>query len=182
MRSTRRHVGCSVITVVTGTLEGLFSFDSHALAYRLAVLAVAFLIALPVGWDRERATRAVGLRTFPLVAVASAAYVVVARAVAEDGSDAQSRVIAGLITGIGFLGGGAIVKVGGRVRGTATAASIWSTAAIGAAVAYERLDVAVLLSAINFVALRLLRPFKKMVNASHRRAGDDAPSSEIAED
>lgn len=149
----------------------LFHFDLGTTAVHLTTLVLAFVITLPVGWDRERATRAVGLRTFPLVAVGAAAYVVVARSALGSDANAQSRIIQGLITGIGFLGGGAILKTSDRVRGTATAASIWSTAAIGAAVAYERLEIAILLSAINFVALRMLGPLRRL--AGNERAGSD---------
>jgi putative Mg2+ transporter-C (MgtC) family protein len=158
---------------VSDVFGDLFAFDWRTVLLHLAVLVLALLIALPVGWDRERATRAVGLRTFPLVAVGSAAYVMIARTALTPDADAQSRIIQGLITGIGFLGGGAIIKTSDRVRGTATAASIWSTAAIGAAVAYEHLEIALLLSAINFIALRLLRPFKKLVGGRGERAGSE---------
>ncbi|HJL14238.1 MAG TPA: MgtC/SapB family protein [Sandaracinaceae bacterium LLY-WYZ-13_1] len=149
----------------TRLFELFGNLEAAAIVMNLAVIAAAFVLALPVGWDREKATRAMGLRTFPLVAVASAGFVLVGRSVlGSDANGAHARIIQGLATGIGFLGGGAILKNEDRVKGTATAASIWSTAAIGAAVAYGRPDVALLLSAINFVALRVMRPFKRMVN------------------
>lgn len=65
-----------------------------------------------------------GLRTFPLVAVASCGYVLVALSVSGESDEAQARIIQGLMSGIGFIGGGAILKEGANVRGTATAASI----------------------------------------------------------
>jgi putative Mg2+ transporter-C (MgtC) family protein len=64
------------------------------------------------------------------------------------------------ITGIGFIGGGAILKDRGNVQGIATAASIWNTGAIGAAVAYGRYEIALVLSVINFATLRFMNPFK----------------------
>ena len=73
---------------------------------------------------------------------------------------AESRVLQGLITGIGFIGGGAILKSKGTIHGTATAASIWNTGLIGMAVAFGRYEVALLMSAINFVTLRYVRRFK----------------------
>lgn len=75
-------------------------------------------------------------------------------------TDAEARVLQGLITGIGFIGGGAILKSGGSVTGTATAASIWNMGLIGIAVAFNRFEVAVLMSIINFVTLRYVRRFK----------------------
>ncbi len=64
------------------------------------------------------------------------------------------------MTGIGFIGGGAILKHGASVRGTATAASVWNTGAIGAAVAFRRYEIAVILSLINFLTFRFLTEFK----------------------
>ncbi len=137
------------------------SFDWQQLLVYLAQIAGAFLLVLPVGWEREKATRIMGLRTFPLVSVASCAYVLIAVSVVGPHEDAQSRIIQGLMTGIGFIGGGAILKDGDTVRGTATAASVWMVGAIGAAVAYERYEIAVVISLITFLTLRLLTPFKQ---------------------
>ena len=66
----------------------------------------------------------------------------------------------GLITGIGFVGGGAILRDGDTVKGTATAASIWNAGVIGAAVATGRYEVAVILALLNFLTLRALLPLK----------------------
>ena len=82
-------------------------------------IAIAYLVALPVGWDREHHERSAGLRTFPLVCVASCAL---AAATGTIGTAEQSRVVQGLIGGIGFIGGGTILKSGMTVHGTATAA------------------------------------------------------------
>ena len=60
-------------------------------------------------------------------------------------TDAEARVLQGLITGIGFIGGGAILKSGGTVTGTATAASIWNMGLIGIAVAFDRYEIAALM-------------------------------------
>lgn len=122
----------------------------------LLKMAGTFLLILPIAWDRERSTRIMGLRTFSLVAVASCGYVLVANQVAGTAPDAHARILQGLMTGIGFIGGGAILKEGANVRGTATAASIWMTGALGAAVGYSEIEIAVLMSAFNFLALRLL--------------------------
>lgn len=94
-------------------------------------LALAFLLAFPIGWERERAARGAGVRTFPLVSLTSCGFVLVALSVLGRDPDAQSRVFQGLIPGIGFLGAGVIVREGVSVRGLTTAASIWITAAIG---------------------------------------------------
>jgi putative Mg2+ transporter-C (MgtC) family protein len=135
--------------------------EFSALLKNLGAIAIAFLLALPVGWDRERSERSAGLRTFPLVAMASCGYILIAAPILAGHPEGQARVIEGLITGIGFIGGGAILKGDGAVRGTATAASIWNTGAIGAAVAFQRYEVAILLAVVNFAALRWLARLKE---------------------
>ena len=105
---------------------------------RLVQLAIAFLLALPIAWDREHKERSAGLRTFTLVAVSTCGFLMAARSSLGPSVDAESRVWQGLLTGIGFIGSGAILKTDGTVHGTATAASIWNTAAVGAAVAYGK--------------------------------------------
>ena len=77
-----------------------------------------------------------------------------------DSSEAESRILQGLITGIGFIGRGAILKSGGTVRGTATAASIWTTGIIGIAVAFDRFEVASLVALTTFVTMRCVRQLK----------------------
>ena len=131
-------------------------------------LSLAFALALPIGWDREREVRSAGLRTFPLVAIASCAYVLLGRDIlADDAGDAMARVLYGLMTGIGFIGGGAILKGHGVVLGTATAAAIWSTGALGAAVAFHRYDIAATLTLFTFVTLRLITPLKTLASNAH---------------
>lgn len=146
------------------------SIDWSLVLSHLGRLAVAYALALPIAWDREAHHRGAGLRTFPLVAVASCGYLLVGRDLLE-GSDAQARLLYGLMTGMGFIGGGSILKEGGTVHGTATAASIWNTGAIGAAVAWDRPEIAVVLSAINFATLRFVRPLKSLARRPPPGAG-----------
>lgn len=139
----------------------LLSLDLQSFTTNVIKLIAAFLLTLPVAWDREIESRSMGLRTFPLVAMASCAFILVAGSVIGiDNDNAQARLIQGLMTGIGFIGGGAILKDGGTVRGTATAASIWGTGAIGAAVAYGRLEIGIIVSLFTFLLLRGLSPVK----------------------
>lgn len=142
------------------------SIDPSQVVSHLVRLGLAFLFALPIAWDREQEERSLGLRTFPLVAMASAGYIMIAQTVFGYQAPEQARVIQGLMTGIGFLGGGAIVKKGFSVRGTATAASIWSTAAVGASVAYGRYEIALTLTVANFVTLRWLGALKPVVRSN----------------
>lgn len=141
-----------------------FSWD--ALLHHGLRVALAFALALPTAWERERATQIMGLRTLPLVAVACCAYILVGNHVAGADPRAQSRLLSGLVAGIGFIGGGAILKGNDEVRGTATAASILSTGVVGAAVAYGLLEIAVLVSAITLATLLVLRPVQRRMDAS----------------
>lgn len=146
-------------------LEPLLTTDWRDVLSAIVILAIAFVVALPIAWDRERVNRTAGLRTFPLVSTASAGFVMVGReALGGLDGDGQAHIIRGLMSGLGFLGAGVIIQASNdRVRGTATAVSLWSTAAIGAAVAYGRLEIAVVLVAINLVGLRLMRPVKRSI-------------------
>jgi len=145
----------------------VFDISWEGIAHHLVKLLISFLFALPLGYDRETSDKGLGLRTFPLVAMTSCGFILMANAVLSS-DDARSRIIQGLITGIGFLGGGAIVKQGVDVRGTATAAGIWTTAAIGAAVAYSRYEIAISLAVVTFLTLRYLPALKKVGDESPR--------------
>lgn len=134
-----------------------FDFDWTLVLRHLRELVLAYLFAIPIAWDRETHARTAGLRTFPLVAVAACGYMLIGYQVL-DSTDAEARVIQGLMTGMGFIGGGAILKYGGKVQGTATAASLWATGAIGLAVASRRLEIAFLISVVTFLTLRFLKP------------------------
>lgn len=142
----------------------------------LLKLLGAYALALPIGWEREHRERSMGLRTFPLVALASAGYLVIAEELFRPDTGAQARVLQGLITGIGFIGAGAILKIrkAETVYGTATAASVWATGAVGAAMAYGRLEIAVIISAITFATLRWITPLEKEVEEQAGSDDDDA--------
>jgi putative Mg2+ transporter-C (MgtC) family protein len=145
-------------------LNDLINVPWMSLLTLLLKLLLAFVLALPIAWEREHSTRLMGLRTFPIVAVASCAYVLVGEAVIADSGDARARLIQGLMSGIGFIGGGAILKEGTTVRGTATAASVWTTGAVGAAVAFGRYEIAIVTIAINFFVLKWFTLLKDEVD------------------
>jgi putative Mg2+ transporter-C (MgtC) family protein len=143
--------------------------DWHVFGVIAGKVTLAYLLALPIGLEREHVQHSVGLRTFPLVAMASCGYVLLAGMVADPGTEAaRSRIIQGLTTGIGFIGGGAIMRGRGNVHGTATAASIWNTGVIGAAVAGSHFEIAIILSLINLITLHLLVPVKERAQAGHK--------------
>ena len=138
-----------------------FSF-SYLLALSIRI-GIAYALTIVIGAERARDAHSAGLRTFPLVAIASCAYVLLTIAVFGPSSDAGSRMLAGLVTAVGFVGGGAIIKDEQRVRGTATAAGIWTTSAIGAACGYGQFEIAVVVAIVTYVTLRALRRFEPTV-------------------
>jgi putative Mg2+ transporter-C (MgtC) family protein len=106
-------------------------------------VTIAMILGALIGYQREQSGKPAGLRTHILVAMGSAMFVIAAT---ESGmsSDGVSRVIQGIITGIGFIGAGAILKLGQdrAVYGLTTSAGIWATAAAGVAVGLGLLGLA----------------------------------------
>ena len=143
----------------------------------LAQLAITYSLMLLIGWEREREAHSAGLRTFPLVGIASCGYLLILGD--QPDAAAQSRVLQGLITGIGFIGGGAILKEGTTVRGTATAASVWNAGVIGASVAMQHYSIAITLALLNLFTLRALLPIKHRIEegADLRSSREVEPSS-----
>jgi len=147
-----------------------FAVDWQAVWHDVSRLLFAYLCALPVGWYREKEAHSIGVRTFPLVAMASCGYVMLAMPAYHNSIEAQSRVIQGMVAGIGFIGGGAIMRAKGSIHGTATAASIWNTGVVGAAVAEDRFVVAMALALMNLFALRVLLPWKLKLDERREEA------------
>lgn len=135
--------------------------DKLQIVNHLLALGAAFALAMPIGWDREQRARSAGLRTFPLVALASCGFVQASEGLLVHSPDGMSKVIEGVITGIGFIGGGAILKQGTSVQGTATAASLWATGAIGVSVGLGQYDVAATIAVLTFLTLSLLTKIKE---------------------
>ena len=119
----------------------------------LVHLLVAFVLALPIGWNRARAEQGAGLRTFPLVSMASCGFVQTSVSHLGDGVANQASIMQGVITGVGFMGAGAIIREGTVTVGHATAASIWVVGIIGAAVGYGYYDIRLILAAANLAVL-----------------------------
>ena len=148
-----------------GMIEQIFDSNSFNVWPHLVALGIAYLLALPIGWNREREERSAGLRTFPLVAIATCGFIQAAESITSSSPEAMARIVEGLITGMGFIGGGAILRLKDSVKGTATAASLWTTGAIGVSVGLGSYDVAVMLSAVTVVTLWFLSPIKKLVES-----------------
>ena len=144
----------------------LETIDFTVILWNFVRLLIAFLLAMPIAWEREQATRIMGLRTFPLVSLGACAYILIGEAAIGESPDARARLIQGLVSGLGFIGGGAILKNGSEpgVRGTATAASVWTTGATGTAVGFAQYEIAIVTVVLNFTVLWWLSSIKQKLN------------------
>jgi putative Mg2+ transporter-C (MgtC) family protein len=145
----------------------------HALDFLDTVvsLTVAFILGTLIGTERQYRQRNAGLRTNALVAVAAASFVDLAMNL--GGPDGAVRVIAYVVSGIGFLGAGVIMKEGMNVRGLNTAATLWCSAAVGACAGADLVAQAALLTLFTVAGNTLLRP---LVNAINRIPFDEQAS------
>src|SRR6266446_6669983 len=130
--------------------------DSKQLAHVIIRLVAATLFGAIVGIQRERTRKPAGLRTHILVSLATAVFVI-ACSNAGMSSDGLSRVIQGIVTGIGFIGAGSILKLSEQheIRGLTTAASVWMTAAIGITVGLGSLGIAIMVTILALIILAL---------------------------
>jgi putative Mg2+ transporter-C (MgtC) family protein len=138
--------------------------SDHPIVHAVSRLALAFLLVLPLGWEREQRSRSAGLRTYPLVSVCVCGFLLLAQQRA-GGAGEQADVFYGVLSGIGFVGSGVVLKSPSGAAGMTTAVSLWVTGAIGAGVAYELPLISTALSILIVLALsapsvlrRLRRP------------------------
>lgn len=130
--------------------------DRTHLALVVVRLFVATLLGAIVGFQRERSKKPAGLRTHMLVSLGTAIVVSACTAVGMT-SDGLSRVMQGIVTGIGFVGAGSILKLSQerRIKGLTTAAGLWITAAIGIAAGIGAIGLAVIATIFAVIVLAL---------------------------
>lgn len=143
----------------------MFEINIDQLITSLTQLGIAFLLPMLTAWDRESESQTAGLRTFPLVSMAACAFTLLAVTMFSN-EDGQAKIISGIITGIGFIGGGAILKDKSDVTGISTAAAIWSTGAVGIAVGLQRLEIAIALSFMTLVVFKVVGRMKDKVECN----------------
>ena len=144
-------------------MQFIKTFQPHDFLDTLVSLFVAFVLGTLIGAERQYRQRSAGLRTNVLVSVGAAAFVDLANHLA--GADGSVRVIAYVVSGIGFLGAGAIMKEGMNVRGLNTAATLWASAAVGSCAGADMVAQSVALTVFVLAGNTLLRP---LVNAIDR--------------
>lgn len=138
--------------------------DIERLTHVALRLIFAALLGGLLGYERERSGKAAGLRTHMLVSVGAAFFILVPHLEGVADTD-MARVVQGIVTGVGFLGAGTILKLASehQVKGLTTAAGIWLTAAVGVAVGFGRLGTATLAAILAFAILGLLQRFERVV-------------------
>ncbi len=129
--------------------------DGRQLITIIIRLVAAALLGGAVGFERETAGKAAGLRTHILVTTGTTVFVLGCLGAGME-SDALSRVIQGIVTGIGFVGAGSILKKESEqtIQGVTTSASIWMAAAIGVTIGLGGLGLALMATALSLIVLR----------------------------
>ena len=134
----------------------MVTFHSYDFLDTLLSLATAFVLGTLIGAERQYRQRTAGLRTNVLVAIGACQFVDMAMHL--SGPEGAVRVIAYVVSGIGFLGAGVIMKDGANIRGLNTAATLWCSAAVGACAGADLIAQAVLLTVFVLAGNTMLRP------------------------
>lgn len=150
----------------------------------LARLALAFSLGGVIGWEREYEEKPAGLRTFILVSTGAALFVLAtlemvdtARGWTDVGPVRVDpvRIVSSIAQGIGFLGAGTIIVTRGSVLGLTTAAAIWATSAVGALSGLGLWRIALVGTALTFIALQVLGPLTPYIGRQRSEQGPPAP-------
>ena len=134
-------------------------FDSFAFIYDILLPCIlALIFGGLIGFQREKAERPAGLRTHALVCLGSTVFTLISYLGFSSLYDVDpSRIAAGIVTGIGFIGAGVIFRQGPLVRGVTTAASIWVVASVGMALGTKLYYLALLVTVLGFITLSILK-------------------------
>src|SRR5919205_880738 len=138
--------------------------DARRLTHVLIRLVAATVLGEIIGAQRQRAGKPAGLRTHMMVTTGTAVFVLACSGVGMS-QDALSRVIQGVVTGIGFIGAGSILKLDRErdIQGLTTAAGVWMTAAVGVAAGLGSLGVAIISTAFAVIILSLAKRFEPRI-------------------
>jgi putative Mg2+ transporter-C (MgtC) family protein len=147
-------------------------YDVIPMPWSAVLLVVcAIICGLLIGIEREVRDKPAGLRTQTLICFGSTVFTIVSILMASDGNADRSRIAAQIVTGVGFLGAGAIIRHRGEVIGLTTAATIWAVAAVGMIIGSGYAAAGIALTVVVLALQTLLRPFEKhhSSNDSHGR-------------
>ena len=142
-------------------------------------LLTAAVLGGVLGFERELRQKSAGLRTNILIAIGSALFTLMSYEIAGDAPGADpSRVAAQIVTGIGFLGAGAIMRTNGGVQGLTTAATVWVNAAVGVAAGGGEYHLAYIATAITVAVLFVLEPVETLIDRRFRKETQATRSTE----
>ncbi|MBV8500280.1 MAG: MgtC/SapB family protein [Paucibacter sp.] len=156
-------------------MQAMDNFNWPALQGMAVSLVAAFLFGSMIGFERQVRQRTAGLRTNTLVAVGAAIFVSLGNRLSElhPGTQGTTQIVAYVVSGIGFLGAGAIMKEGANVTGLNTAATLWGSGAVGACCGAGFIAEGLLAAVFVLASNTLLRP---VVNRINRRPVDEEHS------
>jgi putative Mg2+ transporter-C (MgtC) family protein len=137
------------------------TFSDAELIQRLLLAAVLGGI---LGFEREMRNKSAGLRTNMLIAMGSALFTLMSYELAAEGNGDPGRVAAQIVTGIGFLGAGAIMRTDAGIHGLTTAATIWVNAAVGVAAGGGEYHLAFIATAVTLGVLLVLPPLERLLD------------------
>ncbi|MHC4962445.1 MAG: MgtC/SapB family protein [Planctomycetota bacterium] len=136
----------------------------------LVPMVVAVVLGALIGIEREVHSKPAGLRTNALICMGAAAFMVIAQRIGL-GNDAVSRMTAGIVTGVGFIGGGAVLRDRTNISGVTTAATIWVVTSIGIACGMRLYDMAVSITVLSLIVLAVFGPLDRKI----RKTKDPEP-------
>jgi putative Mg2+ transporter-C (MgtC) family protein len=134
-------------------------------------LLLAAALGAALGIERELRQKSAGLRTNILIAVGSALFTIMSIELAHEAGTDPTRIAAQIVTGIGFLGAGAIMRTGGGVQGLTTAATVWVNAAVGVAAGGGRYHLALIATGVTLSVLLVLAPIEHVIERFSARKG-----------
>jgi putative Mg2+ transporter-C (MgtC) family protein len=144
-------------------------------------LCLSAALGAALGFEREWRQKYAGLRTNILIALGSTLFTLMSIDLSVSRGGDPTRMAAQIVTGIGFLGAGAIMRTGGGVRGLTTAAMIWVNAAIGVAVGGGEYRLALIATGVTLVVLVLLNPVENWIDKTFNRPAKEAAGGESSE-
>jgi len=160
----------------------MYDFDAGLFAALVMRIAIAAVLGGALGLEREIHGHWAGLRTHMGVAMGAALFASAGMLFCGEAPAENTRVIQGITAGVGFLGGGAILKLGNQleIKGLTTAASIWLASSVGTAAGLSLYELACAGTLVSLIVLAILRPVEKRMErtAESRRRPRDAAERE----
>jgi putative Mg2+ transporter-C (MgtC) family protein len=132
----------------------------------LVKLLVSLFIGLLIGAEREYRNKSAGLRTMMLICVGSTIFTIISLKVSHETE--VGRIASNIVTGIGFLGAGAIIRDGFSISGLTTASTIWVVAALGMAVGFAEYELAISATVIAMIVLVIFNYFQRIFDKFHK--------------